>query len=323
MIKIKQKILLTLVTVLFASGTATSSQSMVARPPKAIIFDLHGVISQVNKSGFISTVGLITILRYAYEQRTFPWNLASILQEKFYTVLNRCEYTLELEPGTVRARTGSGDEFPALMHAYQAGKISAEDARAIIQSTIEKLKTEDFFSSGTEAVIVERAVLAYFTPEIYAQGQMPIAESAELLKDLAALRDSLHENAFKLIALSNWDQESFALFSIQHNDVFSCFDTMYVSGKNHYMKPNDEAFLNVLSQEGLLANDCIFIDDQGENCVAAEKIGMHAHHFTDAAALRAYLKSAHVVLSEDDWTNGDNGTAVFLSPESVLEGKLQ
>ncbi len=267
-----------------------------ANQTKALIFDLANVISTTNRSSFMRTVGFSTILSYSARERTLPWKIGPIIQERFFAMLNRCDYVQD--PRMKRARTPTGEEFPALLDGYQSGKISAANARALIQTTMKKLRHEEFFHNETEAIIIERAALATFTPETFARGQAIIPESAALLKELSELIDERGNKRFKLIALSNWDKESFSLFKELHADVFSCFDMIHISGERGILKPNDGAFKKVLTEHGLAVHQCIFIDDQKENIEAAQRLGIRSHHFTDAKKLRTYLQGVGIVVPE-------------------------
>lgn len=260
--------------------------------PKALIFDLANVMSTTKSSSFISTMGIPTILSYSWRKRTLPWNLGPIAQEQLFAMLNRCDYTLA--PGIIRACTPTGEEFPALLQGYQSGKISSADARELIHKTMKQLRVEKFFSSETEATFIERAALATFTPELYANGQAIIPESAALLKELAALTDEQGKKRFKIIALSNWDKESFPLFKAMNKEIFACFDEIHISGELGIVKPNAGIFDKVLTKHGLKSTEVIFIDDQKENTQAASRMGIRAHLFTNAKSLRAYLDSLDI-----------------------------
>lgn len=288
--------LLGITVLIFTTTAIRSSPPPKAAPPKALIFDLANVLSKTNSWSFVSTMGSFTILSYAFKKRTLPWNLGPIITERLFAMLNRCDYALE--PGVKRACTPKGVPFPPLLQGYQAGKVLAADASALIRATMETLRSEQFFSYETEATVVERAAMAIFTPHTYAAGQEIIPDSATLLKELAALTDEQGNKRFKLFALSNWDKESFPLFKAAHEEVFACFDKIYISGDLGVVKPNTAIFFVVLSEQGLTVDECIFIDDQKENIEAAERINIRSHLFTDAHGLRFSLSSFGINLTD-------------------------
>lgn len=274
----------------------SSTQNTEASQPKAIIFDLHKVISKTDNWSFIDKMGISTILTYVVEKRVLPWKLGPIIQERLFAMLDQCDFVLDA--GLLRSQSPTGELSPTLLTGYQAGKISAEDARALIQRTMNRLRAEQFFSSETEATLIERAALVTFSPETFAQGQVIIPESAALLAELAALTDQQGQKMYKLIALSNWDKNSFPLFKSRFEKVFSCFDAIYISGEIGLFKPNDSAFDYVLKNHGLAAKDCCFLDDQPDNIETALRIGIRSHHFTDAKNARIFLRSLGIPVAE-------------------------
>jgi 2-haloacid dehalogenase len=107
---------------------------------------------------------------------------------------------------------------------------------------------------------------------------------------VAVLRE-LHERGVPLYALSN----SSAQKCPHADERFQCldwFDGVVVSGRVKLTKPDAAIFRYLLERYGLEASDVFFVDDHEPNIVAAQALGMHAHHFRDAVALRADL-AAH------------------------------
>jgi putative hydrolase of the HAD superfamily len=103
-----------------------------------------------------------------------------------------------------------------------------------------------------------------------------------ILKDFPKHRldflKELRENSkYKLILLSNtnelhinWINEN-----IPHYIEFkNCFDSFYLSHEIHLSKPNKNIYEFVLNENNLNANECLFIDDNKENVISAEKLGI-------------------------------------------------
>jgi 2-haloacid dehalogenase len=111
----------------------------------------------------------------------------------------------------------------------------------------------------------------------------PIAPTVAVLEELVAAK-------VPLWALTNWASETFAL--VRPDPVFAFLDHfrfIFVSGELRLVKPDPAIYRHVLDEIGAAAGDCLFIDDSALNVDAARKVGMMAHRFTDAAALRAEL----------------------------------
>jgi 2-haloacid dehalogenase len=111
----------------------------------------------------------------------------------------------------------------------------------------------------------------------------PIRGSVAILEELAA-RDT------RLLALSNWSTETFAL--VRDDPVYDFldrFETIFVSGELRLVKPEPEIFRHLLEVTGLAAEACLFIDDNAANVAAAAELGIRTHHFTSPDGLRRDL----------------------------------
>jgi 2-haloacid dehalogenase len=111
----------------------------------------------------------------------------------------------------------------------------------------------------------------------------PITPSVTVLEELAS-------TGVPLWALTNWSSETFAL--VRGDPVYAFLDrfrTIFVSGDLRLVKPDPAIYRHVLDQVGVAPTSCLFIDDSQRNVAAASALGIRAHRFTDAAALRADL----------------------------------
>ena len=95
---------------------------------------------------------------------------------------------------------------------------------------------------------------------------------------LATILD-LKKKGYRVILLSNtnpyvstWtDSED---FSGDGHSINEYFDALYRSFEVKYMKPDDRFFRYVLSQEKLLPEEALFVDDGPRNCAAASELGI-------------------------------------------------
>jgi len=76
------------------------------------------------------------------------------------------------------------------------------------------------------------------------------------------------------------------------------FDAVANSSSLGVAKPNAAYFDAALSVAGVRASDALFVDDSPANVMAARQTGMNAHHFTDHAALTAFLCDAGAMSSD-------------------------
>ena len=67
---------------------------------------------------------------------------------------------------------------------------------------------------------------------------------------------------------------------------------------SHYVgcrKPDMSIYQLALKEANVAAEAAMFIDDLEENIATAQALGMHAHHYTDTAALGDYLRQYDLI----------------------------
>jgi 2-haloacid dehalogenase len=110
----------------------------------------------------------------------------------------------------------------------------------------------------------------------------PIYGTVEILQKLERL------NAHKLYALTNWSAELFP-YARKHYHFLNGFRGILVSGEDKLKKPDPAIYQLILNRYGLVAEECIFIDDNLRNIEASRKMGIHSIHFKSPQALRQEL----------------------------------
>lgn len=63
------------------------------------------------------------------------------------------------------------------------------------------------------------------------------------------------------------------------------FDDVFLSYKMKLLKPDLKIYEKLLKDAGLVASDCLFIDDSKENCSSAESLGIRALQYEDINGL--------------------------------------
>jgi 2-haloacid dehalogenase len=109
----------------------------------------------------------------------------------------------------------------------------------------------------------------------------PVPGSIEIIGELA-------QRCVPLFAITNFGAEFWHMFR-PTQPVFDLFCDIIVSGVEKLVKPDPAIYALALYRFGLQPGEAIFIDDNIDNVVSARANGFVAHHFTDAAALRAEL----------------------------------
>lgn len=90
---------------------------------------------------------------------------------------------------------------------------------------------------------------------------------------------------YRLFLLSNtnfmhWNRCADEFFAWHGHGAEWFFENIHLSCAMHLAKPGTEIFAEVLRQNGLNAEETLFIDDSADNCRAAEKLGITALHET-------------------------------------------
>ena len=104
---------------------------------------------------------------------------------------------------------------------------------------------------------------------------------------MVALVEELDAAGVPLFAITNFSGEFFAPFRTREAAMFGRFRDIVVSGDEKMMKPDPAIYHLALRRFGVAAEETMFVDDNEANVAGAEAVGIRAHHFRDAATLRA------------------------------------
>jgi 2-haloacid dehalogenase len=133
----------------------------------------------------------------------------------------------------------------------------------------------------------EANIRAYYSRwEEMLGGVMP--DTVDLFKQLKAT------DRYKFYALSNWSAETMGIAQ-QRYDVLNWFDGMVISGVEKTRKPFPDFYHILLNRYHLKPEECLFIDDNNRNVLAAETLGVPSIHFTDAKNLELALKKRELL----------------------------
>lgn len=88
----------------------------------------------------------------------------------------------------------------------------------------------------------------------------------------------LKQRGYAIYGLTNWSTETF----IQVKDKYSIFqlmDGIVMSGEERVTKPDAKIYHILLNRYQLAPEECVFFDDNLNNVIAAQNIGIHAVQF--------------------------------------------
>lgn len=106
--------------------------------------------------------------------------------------------------------------------------------------------------------------------------------------------ERLAEKGAPLYAITNYSSEKW-LETIARFPFFAHFRDIVVSGDEKLMKPDAAIYRLCLERNGLEAGNCIFIDDQPKNVIAAAALGIDAIQFESPAQLERELVARGVL----------------------------
>lgn len=99
------------------------------------------------------------------------------------------------------------------------------------------------------------------------------------------LLNQLKEKKYRLFGLTNWSGETFPI-ALERFKFFNVFEGIIVSGDEKMIKPDREIYQLLLSRYKIKPEESVFIDDNMNNIIAAQKIGFHTIHFTEGVNLK-------------------------------------
>lgn len=230
--------------------------------PKAIVFDLVGVLFNVNKFKAMKSIGIFKIIWCFIRNRRSPFD--------FYV------HTLNLMrlhvPGEYQEQyTFNGTLLPNTIGLWQRGALTIKQTQLKIKSNFDALEESGHVKTSDKKLLITMANMM-IDPAITLAIMQPDRAMIALINNLKT-----HSSA-QIYLLSNIDAETFALLSLHYDSIFSLFDGMVTSYNTGLMKPHAPIFNHLLEIHQLHPHECLFIDDQAENIATAQQLGFDAIH---------------------------------------------
>lgn len=113
-----------------------------------------------------------------------------------------------------------------------------------------------------------------------------------------AIVEELSANGVRLLALTNWGRETFAM-SEPRLTFLRHFEGVVVSGREGVVKPDPAIFEILCRRHGVDPATAVFVDDSAANIATARALGFHTVHFRDGASCRAELRALGLDLVAD------------------------
>lgn len=117
----------------------------------------------------------------------------------------------------------------------------------------------------------------------------PIKGTVDILTKL------IKSNNFNVVALTNWSAETFPV-ALERYEFLHWFDGIVVSGVEKCKKPEEKIYNILLSRFDFSPFECLFIDDNKRNILAAEKLGIKGIHFLSPDQLHKDLANFNIIV---------------------------
>lgn len=108
------------------------------------------------------------------------------------------------------------------------------------------------------------------------------------------LEECAEDPNYRVLALTNWSHETFPIAQ-ERFDFLQYFEGIVVSGVEKHIKPFPEIYKILLSRYNLDPTETIFIDDNADNILGAEILGIQAIQFSSPEQLRKELTDKQIL----------------------------
>ncbi|AWH88978.1 glucose-1-phosphatase [Limnobaculum parvum] len=107
--------------------------------------------------------------------------------------------------------------------------------------------------------------------------------------DVLEIMRRLRKEGNRVVILSNTNVLHCSYWPQQYPQVIESADRIYLSQELGMRKPEVGIYHHVLQQEGVTAQRAIFFDDNYDNIIAAEALGINAVHVVDNKVIPDYF----------------------------------
>jgi len=72
------------------------------------------------------------------------------------------------------------------------------------------------------------------------------------------------------------------------------FDRVYFSWQTGHQKPDEQAYLQVLDENKLNANECLYFDDSEANVASAKALGINSYFYSGFGQAREIIENGYL-----------------------------
>jgi len=258
---------------------------------KVVVWDLGFTLVDTNKFGIVGEIGWGTSISAFFNGA----GSQKYLRNTMNAILLQGSGCQQMNDPASWVRDENGTVLPLIMaDHWLTNKLTSDQILALTDQYIDAWNAQKKFRNKAEKNMLKGVMRTVFSPTIVAKHTSVIGSALNLVKK-CSLRGSAQ------YILSNWERESFeALYANKKNmKLFKYIprSKITVSGDCGLVKPHASIFTYFIEKYNLNPAECIFIDDQEENVLAARACGLCALHLQngDYKKLEKELKELHAL----------------------------
>jgi HAD superfamily hydrolase (TIGR01549 family) len=266
-------------TALITFSIAGITEKNTTPKPRAIIFDIHGVLFEEDSVAFAKKIGLGAISSYTVSHWKNPVN----------TCLDTLEHmSKDKKHATTHTFTVKDRQMPHCIVEWQCGRKGYQEVHQELCSYWNCLHNEKYFKSTKEREITESVLRVALDPDTFTAVSKPMQSTLKLARELK-------NRGYKLYIAGNMPKEPYTVMLKANPEIKQLFEGIYVSSSLGMTKPNSQIFTHIAKAHKLNPAECLVIDDEMVNVTAAEEVGMQGLLFTSAKQVEKMLKRQGVL----------------------------
>ena len=161
----------------------------------------------------------------------------------------------------------AGEIYPLIKTALKQVRVPGANSRPIWQPVLERLNMtyEDFFKY-------------WFSGE-------------SLNDELLQYTKELRQLGIKVIILSNNFPERTNNYRQLYPELFNEVDEQYFSWETGNVKPNPEAYTQIIEKHDFLPSEYLYFDDSDQNLASASKLGVNVHLYQNLQDTKNFINT--------------------------------
>lgn len=238
---------------------------------RVIIFDLDGVL--LHSSLWRGFQNLLSALSYWELPSAFAYFAYENPKDALFTLMKSLPHEHDDSYTQCVTYDPNGNTLPRIMADWMAGRpgFSSNDIIPYLHTTIDHAATYTHLKKK----ILKQTVNIVFD----AQTRYDITTILPAGKNLFDTLSQQHPDC-TIGILSNYDHACFAhiMHKPEIQEIFKRIpqERIFISADMHHIKPDPHIYLQACNACDVNPWECLFIDDQETNVVAAREAGMHA-----------------------------------------------